>query len=118
MSKAKTPEAPEKKEINAKIEDAYLDLEYCTLDAVVSSLQKARTEYTRKGFTNLHLESVRDCGCWGSCDCSPKLRLFGTRLENDDEFAKRVEHEAKMAADRLERDRREFERLSKQFGKA
>lgn len=113
---AKGPVAATKKEINAKIEE-YLEIEYCTLDAVVASLQKANTKYTREGFTNLHIESVRDCGCYHACECSPSLRLFGTRLETDEEFATRVDRETKQAAEQAERDRRDFERLSKQFGK-
>ncbi len=109
--------APQKQEVSVKIEDSYLDLSYTDIDSAIRDLTEARDKFTAEGWTKLNLQYVGDCGCYGNCSCSERLRLFGTRLETDDEFAKRVEREMKHAADREARDRAEFERLSKQFGK-
>jgi hypothetical protein len=117
MSRAKDIAAnPAKQLISAKIEHSYLDLEG-SLDSAIEELQREKAEYEGKGFTGLNLQSIRDCSCYGHCDCGPRLRLFGSRLETNDEFAKRVELEEQRAAAIEARDRAEFERLSKQFGK-
>ena len=46
---------------------------------------------------------------------SKYLYVFRKRPETDEEMAKRLAYEAKMAADREEYERREFERLSAKF---
>ena len=48
---------------------------------------------------------------------SPRFNIIVTREETDEEYAARLQTEAEFKAAQVERDRKEFERLSKQFGK-
>ena len=116
MSKSKS-KIPEKQKISVKIDGSWLDFDYVSLDSVIESCQRAKEEYTAQGYTDLNLQPVQDCGCYGSCDCGSKPRLFGMRLETDAEFEARCLKEIEAQARIDERERAEFERLSKRFGK-
>lgn len=48
---------------------------------------------------------------------SPRYRVLVTRLETDEEYAKRLAEEAAQQQARDARDRAEFERLQQRFGK-
>ena len=50
------------------------------LDRAIETLVELR-EYN-KDYDSLELQESSDCECWGSCDCNPKLVLYGTRNEN------------------------------------
>lgn len=132
---AKTPKKAEKKIITVRVgtpvisrstgydRRKYIEINgqervsiiYSSLDDAIKQLEDLRTMYSHE-YTDLAFDSSRDCGCYSDCNCPPTLYLDGKRLESDLEFELRVEEEAKREADRLERERAEFERLKKQFG--
>lgn len=117
MAKAKG-DVPEKKKVSVKIDDVYLDLGYSDIDSAIRDLTEAREKCLAAGYTSLNLQYVRDCGCYGSCDCEARLRLFGERFETDAEFEARSLKEIAQKEAQAARDRAEFERLSKVYGKA
>jgi hypothetical protein len=88
---------------------------YESLDYAIKTLAEFKNKFSAE-FTDLSFDEVRDCGCYSDCHCSPTLYLQGRRLETDLEFNFRIEKEDKQEAERLERERKEFERLKKQFG--
>lgn len=87
-----------------------------TLDGLIETLAGIRKRYG-KTYTDLHIESKRDCGCYGDCGCGPTYYVAGSRPEDDVEYGYRLRHEANIAAQREERDRREYEILKAKFEK-
>lgn len=85
-----------------------------SIEALIKSLQKIKRQYS-KDYTNLNIESIRDCGCYHDCQCSPTLFIQGTRLENDVEHKFRLADEKQQSDLRIERDRIEYKRLKKEF---
>lgn len=116
MAKVPAPNPNAKKMIEVKIDTAYLDFSYVSLDSVIDDLTEVRTRYLAEGFTDLNIQPVDDCGCYGSCSCKPRPVLYGKRLETDAEHEARRLKEVEWEAQRLARDRADYERLSKQFG--
>lgn len=85
-----------------------------SVEELIKLLQKIKSEYGND-YTNLCIESIRDCGCYHDCQCSPTLFIQGTRLENDVEHKFRLADEKQQSDLRIERDRTEYERLKKEF---
>jgi hypothetical protein len=93
-----------------------LDPDYTSLESVIEQVLLMRETYA-SAYSDLKFEADQNCGCYQSdCGCRTRYFLVGKRLESDLEFELRLEEEAKREADRLERERAEFERLKKQFG--
>lgn len=131
---AKTPKKAEKQIITVRVGTpkmartrgydghSYVDIDcqervsirYSSLDDAIKELEDLRTKYSCE-YTELSFDETRDCGCYGDCSCSPSTYLQGKRLESDLEFNLRIDKETRQAADRLERERKEFERLKKKF---
>lgn len=84
---------------------------------LVPTLQKLQNQYGKE-YSDLHLDTVADCGCYYNCSCSPSLYLFGTREETDLEYEFRLKQEEKMRIRRENDEREQFERLSAKFGKS
>ena len=86
-----------------------------TLDDLIERLTSIRATYGSE-YSDLTIESKRDCGCWGDCQCSPSYYVQGKRLETDLEYDLRTKSEAEAKARREENDRRAYEELKKKFG--
>lgn len=84
------------------------------LDDLINTLIDMRKRY-KKTYSDLHIQSKRDCGCPYDCTCSPTYYVAGTRLEDDVEYDYRIRYEARLKAERDERDRREYEALKAKF---
>lgn len=84
-----------------------LYLNYESLDSVISELQSYRDEYG----ANTRIEKM---GSYGSDEYY--YAVMYERDETDDEMAKRIAREEQWEADRIENDRRTFERLKAEFG--
>lgn len=87
-----------------------------TLDNLITTLTGFRKRYG-KTYTDLRIESKRDCSCYGECSCSPTYYVAGSRLEDDVEYEYRLRYEADLKAQREERERREYEILKAKFEK-
>lgn len=85
-----------------------------TLDDLISTLTDMRKRY--KGtYSNLRIDSKRDCGCPYDCTCSPTYYVAGTRLEDDVEYDYRIRYETRLKAEREARERKEYEILKAKF---
>jgi len=84
--KKKTKE--KKKEIRERVE-SYLELEG-DASSTITSLKNKMKEHGKKGYFKFDIEkdTERDYGCSDGYDV---WYLYGTRLETDDELAKRIE---------------------------
>ena len=78
-----------KKMIEVKIYQVHID--DCSLDSVLSELTNAKETYGGQ-FEKLFF-TLNSCGCGYECGCSTRIWLEGERLENDEEFTKRIELE-------------------------
>lgn len=87
------------------------------LNSLIEDLTRIRDQYAEY-YTDLRIDSKRDCGCYGDCNCSPTYYVTGKRLEDDIEYQYRLEVEARRAAQQDERDRKEYESLKAKFGKS
>ena len=85
-----------------------------SLDSVIDDLRKIRYKYGSE-YSDMTIESKRDCGCWGDCSCSPSYYVQGKRLETDLEYDIRMKDEARRKAEQDERDRRAYEALKAKF---
>jgi len=86
------------------------------LDDLINTLKGYQKAYG-KTYTDLRIQSKQDCGCYQDCSCSPTYYVAGTRLEDDVEYDYRLRYEANLAAQREERERREYEILKAKFEK-
>jgi hypothetical protein len=116
MSKqVKTPAGPQKLRVTKTItDDAYVEGSF---DEVIKRINELRTQHEGAGvFTNIRFEYVGvDYGPYSETTDKQYLGLVGDRLETDEEFEKRVKLEREREVFVLERERQEFERLSKKF---
>lgn len=96
--------------------DAYIDFEYTPVRDMIKELTQVVEKYEALGFSNLYFQSNHNCGCYHSCNCSPRLVVYGSREETDAEHTKRVAAETTLNMRREARERAEYERLRKQFG--
>jgi hypothetical protein len=87
------------------------------LNSLIEDLTRIRDQYAEY-YTDLRIDSKRDCGCYGDCSCSSTYYVTGKRLENNIEYQYRLEVEARRAAQQDERDRKEYEALKAKFGKS
>lgn len=85
------------------------------VDALIKDLINIKEKYGDT-YTNLSVESERDCGCYGDCSCSPYYYVWGCRLESDLEYNYRLTEENKRMKEQEERDRKSYEELKKKFG--
>jgi len=92
-----------------------LYFEGCGIDGIIKSLQRIKKKY-KKEYTDMSIDSIRDCGCYHDCTCSPTLYVAGNRLENDVEYEHRIADEQRRKAEQGQRDRKEFERLKERLG--
>ena len=88
-----------------EITSVYMD--YSSLDSVISELQSYRDEYGER-------TRMQKMGSYGSDDYY--YAVMYERDETDAEMTKRIAQEEKWEADRIENDRRTFERLKAEFG--
>ena len=91
------------------------DLDYDKLDDVIEKLQEFKKSYGDK-YKDLSFRSMKNCGCYGNCICSPSLVLYGSRDENEVEKTFRLKGEEMERKRQEERDRNELERLKKKLG--
>ena len=91
------------------VEHAKIDLDYHTLDEVLTRFQKYREEVGGDAFFEIRYYSYRD---------HTYMALMTKRPETDAEMAQRIEIEEYAAAKVEDAERQEFERLAKKFGKA
>lgn len=116
MSKKKKTETIEPMLVSERVEGSYLDLEG-DLDSAIKALTEAREEFGSR-YESLYLDNQQDCGCYGNCGCSPRLVLYGRRMETDGEFAIRKQRFEDAKAREEAQARAQFEALSKRFAKA
>lgn len=90
------------------VEHAQINLDYDTLDEVLTRLQKYREEVGGNAFFETRYYSYND---------DTYMALMTTRPETDAEMAQRIEIEKYAAVKTEEAERKEFERLAKKFGK-
>lgn len=93
---------------------SFLDIDYCTLDEAISVCEQIRKDYGSKYSKISIRKEAYDCGCFSSCECKA-LVLYGTRLETDEEYSKRLEYEALYKKDIEDKERAQFEALKKKF---
>ena len=93
-------------------ETVYFDTK---LENIIQRLGELTAKYSPT-YTDLHFETVRDCGCHSNdCGCTPSFYLCGQRDELPLEREFRVAKEKAAAEARDARERAEFERLKAQF---
>lgn len=90
-------------------EYANINLEYDTLDEAIERLQEHRKQIDGEARFELRSHAYED---------DSYLALMVKRLETDAEMAKRIAQQERFFADREKRERAEYERLAKKFGKA
>lgn len=90
------------------VEHAKIDLDYHTLDEVLTRFQKYREEVGGDAFFEIRYHSHRDY---------TYMALMTKRPETDAEMAQRIEIEKYAAAKTEDAERKEFERLTKKFSK-
>ena len=100
--------------VTVNIDD--LNFDSLTVDQLLVKLQSFKNDYSNV-YSNMRFRFKNDCGCHHNCNCNPGVYLVGDRLETDDEVKARVVKERKTAELESKREREEFERLSKKFGK-
>ena len=86
-----------------------------SIDNLIESLNKVKSEYGND-YTDLSIDSERDCGCRYDCTCSPSYYVWGNRLESDLEYDYRINEENSRKAEQEKRDRKAYEELKKKFG--
>lgn len=113
----------EKKEITERL-DNNLDFEG-DLESTIKSLQKTMKNHRKKGFYKFDLEQEQDWD-YGLRESNDTFTLMGTRLETDEELAKRIASNkkkskvAKLAAKtraikKVERERKQYLKLHAKF---
>ena len=103
-----------RKMINVEV-DVYIDFDYTPVRNTIKELTQVVEKYEALGFTNLHFRSKNTCGCYHSCNCAPRLVVFGEREETDTEYIKRVKDETVRQMQQDARDRELYQRLKNQF---
>lgn len=93
-----------------------VDIKYSSLDDAIAELNRIKKKYEGE-YSDMSFDTIRDCGCYNECSCSPTMFVTGKRLENDVEYDVRLSEAKRHKKAQEERDRSEFDRLSKQFGK-
>ena len=91
-----------------EVEYTSIDFEYNTLDEAIERLQKYREELGGDACFDTRHYSYND---------DTYLAIMTKRPETDAEMAKRIAQEEHYAAQQEERDRQDYERLQKKFGK-
>ena len=91
-----------------EVEYTSIDFEYNTLDEAIERLQKYREELGGDAYFDTRHYSYND---------DTYLAIMTKRPETDAEMAKRIAQEEHYAAQQEERDRQDYERLQKKFGK-
>ena len=91
-----------------EVEYTSIDFEYNTLDEAIERLQKYREELGGDARFDTRHYSYND---------DTYLAIMTKRPETDAEMAKRIAQEEHYAAQQEERDRQDYERLQKKFGK-
>jgi hypothetical protein len=94
----------ERKMVSMQKED--VDIAYVTLAAAAKEIAALIDSYGPDA----------RIGRYTDYDGRSRLAVFVEELENDTQYANRVEYEECREADRERRDRKEFERLQKKFG--
>jgi hypothetical protein len=84
------------------------------LESLIEDLKRIQKVYG-KDYTNLELQTERDCGCYSDCGCSPSYVVYGNRLESDVEYADRIEREEKYNKASEEKERADYEKLKKKY---
>lgn len=86
-----------------------------SIDEAIEDLKKTRKEYTEKGYFDLRFEN-------GASYDYGSSYLYGSRIETDEEYKKRLDAELKReatkaarAASRREKDLAQFEKLKKKL---
>jgi hypothetical protein len=86
-----------------------------SIESLIDTLNKIQEKYGND-YTNLNIDSERDCGCYHDCTCSPSYYVWGNRLESDLEYDYRINEENSRKAEQEKRDRKAYEELKKKFG--
>ena len=85
-----------------------IDFEYDTLDEAIAKLQSHRADYGGDARIEEHPRTYSD---------GTYLAIMVNEPETDREMTKRIAQEEHYAAQQEERDRQDYERLQKKFGK-
>lgn len=93
-----------------------VNINYSSLNDAIAELNQIKKEYEGE-YSSMSFDTIRDCGCYHECSCSPTMFVTGKRLENDVEHDFRLSEVTRHKKAQIERDHIEFKRLSKQFGK-
>ena len=86
-----------------------------SIDGLIETLHGIKSAYGND-YTDLSIESERNCGCYHDCNCSPSYYVWGRRLESDLEYDYRVKEETARKTEADKRDRKAYEELKKKFG--
>lgn len=86
-----------------------------SIESLIDTLNKIQEKYGND-YTNLNIDSERDCGCRYDCTCSPSYYIWGNRLESDLEYDYRIKVEITRKTMQEEQDRKAYEELKKKFG--
>ena len=89
-------------------EKTSIDFEYHTLDEAIANLQRYREDYGGDARIDERHHKYSD---------GTYLAIMVKEPETDLEMTKRIAQEEHYAAQQEERDRKDFERLQKKFGK-
>ena len=84
-----------------------------SMDSLIKELKEIKKNHP--DFTDLRLNSIRDCGCRYGCSCAPSLRVEGKRLETDLEYEFRLKQEAAREAERELHERQQYEKLKAKY---
>jgi formiminotetrahydrofolate cyclodeaminase len=102
-----------KKLVTVEAESIRYDLDGRTIKEAIKRLKDLAKTYSEDAVIDIGQE----CEAYSYSDKEyAYVRLNITRLENDEEYAKRLTQEAEYAAQQAKRDRESYERLKKQFG--
>jgi hypothetical protein len=103
---------PEKKMVKRYSDSVDWDFDGLSISQV-HILLDAKERYLLETFPGAEIRLSLESSDW---DRGDKLKIIAETLETDEEYNKRVVLMAAQEAARLERDRKEFERLSRKFG--
>jgi len=87
------------------------------IDSLIEQLEVIEEEGLRAGLTDIRVEHDIHSVLYDDREYA-YLHVYGTRLETDEEMAKRISKAKSEEEARERRDRKEFERLSQKFGQS
>lgn len=105
-----------RKEIAVELDDFLSRHDTYDLDDVITRLEHLKIDNRNKGYLNYKLEHVVESGYYDGSDYA-SIKVYGYRLENDNEYQKRVDNEKANVLLQQQQEINEFERLKAKLGK-